>query len=208
MKKTWHLLIVDDHPMVSVGTKTILEQMDMISEVGIAKNGQVCKTYVQQYKPDIVLLDYNLPGENGYQILQQIKSIDQDIQVVIFTGVDVAPMYNELLELGVSGVMTKNASDEQIKNMIRCVIEGQTVIPLDLYRQLRLTKTHSGIMDLTPQEKHLMSLVVDGYTHDQIAKVEFISKRTVDNYLKKIYSKLEAKSRVQAVEKYLAMKRE
>ncbi|MEW9698629.1 response regulator [Paenibacillus sp. SI8] len=87
MKESYKILIVDDHPMVSFGTKGVLDQIDNVFVVGIASTGEACMKYVVEYTPNLVLLDYNLPDQSGYELTKQINSLNADIQVVIFTGI-------------------------------------------------------------------------------------------------------------------------
>lgn len=206
MSEPFKILIVDDHPMFSYGTKAILEGMENILVVGIAVSGKMCLDLVAAHKPDLVLLDYNLPDQNGYELTKQIKCIHTEIQVVIFTGIDFMPMYNDLLMLNISGILAKNSSDEQLQNMIRCIIEGQTAIPLELFTQLRMHNMEASQGTLTSQEQQIMSMVYEGHTLEQIADTIFASKRTVDNYLRKIYGKLGAKNRAQALQKFMEIK--
>jgi two-component system competent response regulator ComA len=206
MNIPFKVLIVDDHPMLAYGTKIILENLENVLVVGVAATGEKCMEYVHEFIPDLVLLDYNLPDQNGYELTKLIKAYREKIHVVIFTGTDIFPIYNELLDLDVSGILAKNASEDQLFNMIRSIMEEQTVIPLALFRQLRLNKILDVRGTLTDQEISIMSMVVEGFTQEQIADTIFASKRTVDNYLRKVYEKLGVKSRIQAVQKFIENK--
>jgi two-component system competent response regulator ComA len=207
MIRPFKILIVDDHPMVSYGTKMILEQIDNVIIVGIAETGEKCLRYVSEFIPDLVLLDYNLPDQNGSELTKQIKERYEAMHVVIFSGSDLKHMYNRLLSLNISGILAKNANAEQIKNMVRSIMEGQTVISLELFKQLRISEPEASDQLLSEQEVHIMSMVVDGRTAEQIAESIFSSKRSVDNYLKKVYEKLGAKGRIHAIQLFIENKR-
>jgi len=202
MKKPYQILIVDDHPMVASGTKAALEQMNNIRIIGIAPTGEACMKYVTEYTPDLVLLDYNLPDQNGYELTKQILAFNSDIQVIIFTGMPYTTMYNELLDIDVSGIVSKESSEEQLRNVVKCIMYGQVVIPMSIFKQLRLHRLGTGQGGLTEQETFIMSLVVEGKPHEQIGELLFTSKRSIDNYLKKIYEKLGAQNRSQAIQKF------
>ena len=202
MTQPYKILIVDDHTLFAFGTKGLLEQMDHVVVVGIATTGEACLRDVEAHRPDLVLLDYNLPDQSGYKIVQQIHALNEDIQVVILTGINYMSMYNQLLDVRISGIVSKASSEEQLRNVVRCIMDGQTAIPTDLYRQLRLNKSQADPGSLTPQEIHMMSLVVEGHTHEQISEVLFTSKRSVDNYLRKIYDKLGVSNKNQAIQKF------
>jgi two-component system competent response regulator ComA len=198
------VIIVDDHPVMAKATQTILEQMDNIEVIGIAASGQACLEMTALYKPDIVFLDYNLPDQFGSGVARQIKKLSPETHIVIFTGIDVTDMYNHLIEIGVSGIISKESGERVIQNMVRCILDNCTMIPLSLYRGMRLTTSlPAQDAQLTKDEIHIMTLVVRGSTQEQVANEIFVSKRSVDNYLKKIYNKLGVKSRVQAIEKFV-----
>ncbi|SFL87416.1 two component transcriptional regulator, LuxR family [Paenibacillus sp. 1_12] len=198
------VLIVDDHPVMAKATQMILEQIENIQVIGIAASGKSCLEMTLLHKPDMIMLDYNLPDQFGSSVAKQIKDISPNTHIVIFTGIDVSDLYNQLIELGVSGIISKESSERVIQNMIRCIMDGYTMIPLSLYRGMRLMNNLPAQEALlTKDEIQIMTLVVRGSTQEQVANEIFVSKRSVDNYLKKIYAKLGVKSRVQAIEKFI-----
>ncbi|MFH5181469.1 response regulator [Paenibacillus sp. TAB 01] len=200
-------LIVDDHPLIAMATQSILEQIQGVTVVGVAKTGAECLELVEAYKPGLVMLDYHLPDQFGSGVVKQIKMRCAQTHVVIFTGIDVADMYNHLIELGVSGIISKESSESVIQNMVRCILDNCTVLPLPLYRNMRLMTTlPAQEAVLTKDEIRIMTMLMRGATHEQIAQDIYVSKRSVDNYLKKIYEKLGVKSRVQALEKFVQSK--
>lgn len=197
-------LIVEDHPLMANATKHILEQIDRLEVIGTAGSGTVALELTRQYQPGIVFLDYHLPDGFGTQMAKQIKEFNPNIHVVIFTGIDITDIYNKLLEIGVSGILSKEASEHTIRNLVNCVLDNYTMLPLPLYHQLRLsTLKPSADEYLTVDEVQIMTLIVKGATHDQIADLIHASKRSVDNYVRKIYDKYGVKSRVQAIEKFV-----
>jgi two-component system competent response regulator ComA len=207
MSRLYNVLIVDDHPTLSYGTKMIIEEIEHIIVVGIADSGESCMQFVSELVPDLILLDYNLPDLNGSELTKRIKEFNRSIKIVIFSGAVLSYMYNQLLDLNVSGILEKNASAEQLKNMVRSIREGQTVIPLELYKQLRMSEPGAQEALLSELETRIMSMIIDGYTQEQIADTIFTSKRSVDNYLKKIYEKLGASGRMQAAQIFIENKK-
>lgn len=180
------ILIVDDHPVMAKATQTILEQIEHIRVIGIAASGKSCLEMTALHKPNMIILDYNLPDQFGSSVAKQIKDISPDTHIVIFTGIDVSDLYNHLIELGVSGIISKESSERVIQNMIRCIMDDCTMIPLSLYRGMRLMKSlPTQEVLLTKDEIQIMTLVVKGATQEQVANEIFVSKRSVDNYLKK-----------------------
>ncbi|WP_028550904.1 response regulator transcription factor [Paenibacillus sp. UNC451MF] len=204
MNGSMKVLVVDDHPVMAKATKGILEQISGIEVVGTVGSGEACLDFVETHRPEIVFLDYHLPDQFGSSVAKEIKNRYPDTHVVIFTGIDVADMYNHLLDIGVSGIISKESSESVVQHMVRCVMDNCTVLPLSLYHNMRLmTGLPAQEFVLTEDEVQIMSMLVKGATHEQIANEIYVSKRSVDNYLKKIYGKLGVKSKVQALEQFV-----
>lgn len=197
-------LVVDDHPVMMEALRDILAEMDGFEVVATAPNGAACLEECKRHQPDLVFLDYNLPDELGSEVARKILRLHPKTHIVIFTGVDVMPFYNELLEIGVSGVMSKADSTATIADMIRSILDNRTLIPISVYHQLRMKgESDAGEPELTDDEIQIMKLVVRGATLDQIADAIHVSKRSVDNYLKKAYAKLQVKTRYEAIERFI-----
>ncbi|MDB5052962.1 MAG: Two-component response regulator ComA [Bacilli bacterium] len=207
MNKVIRTLVVDDHPLFAIATKNILEEIDGLHVIGIVGEGDECLEFVRLHEPDLIFLDYYLPDQLGSEVAAQIKNQFPHIHVVIFTGVDVAKILNVLLEIGVSGVISKGSSEKTIKNMVQCILDNHTTVPLSFYHKMRLMDDHAAnVLELTKDEVQIMSFLVEGLNHEQIGEKIFVSKRTVDNYMKRIYGKLGAKTRTKAVEKFVQSK--
>lgn len=204
MNEPVQVIVVDDHPLVAQATKQLLEEIERIEVVGIAGTGQACLELMEQSPARLVMLDYQLPDQPGSEVAQQIKSLYPDTHIVIFTGKDVEEFYNKLLDIPVSGIISKESSETTIKNMIACILDNHTMIPLSFFPRLRLATSEGALeAELTPDEIKIMTLIVQGYTHEQVAETIHASKRSVDNYLKKIYKKLGVPSKMKAIEKYI-----
>lgn len=208
MKRIYKTIVVDDHPVVARATKHILEQIEGVVVVGTATNGEACMQLVEEHEPDLLFLDYHLPDQYGSQVAGLVKQQCPHTHIVIFTGIDVADLYNHLIELGVSGILSKESGEATIQNLVRCILDDHTMIPLPLYRQMKLLNrkfktAESDYAELSPDEIQIMTMLVRGATHEQIAEQIHVSKRSVDNYLKKIYDKLDVPSRIQAIEKFV-----
>ncbi|MCY9593143.1 DNA-binding response regulator [Paenibacillus chitinolyticus] len=207
MNKIQHILIVDDHPAMAYGTKFILEQEENIQVVGVATTGEMGVEMMVELNPSIIFLDFHLPDLTGMEVAVKMRELNKDVQIVIFTGIDYMPILNNLLELGVCGIMSKDSSEDQIRNMMRALKEGQSVIPISLLHQMRLSHPDDDLSSLTDEEINIMNQIVKGATNEQIADEIHMSKRSVDNYVRKIYDKFGVKSRAQAIEKFLQIKR-
>lgn len=202
MNETVKALVIDDHPLVAHATKELLEDTDCIEVVGIASSAEEGMEQIKKHQPGLVFLDYQLPDLSGTEVAAQIKKEYPQIHIVIFTGHDLTGAMNRLIELKISGVLSKESSIRTIKNMVNCILDNHTMLPLSLYHQIQLTGSPS-YEELNDEEVMMMGMLVKGATHDQIADHIHMSKRTVDNYLRRIYDKLGAKSRMEAMEKFI-----
>lgn len=205
MPKSIKIVIIEDHPAMSAGIKLILEQDIAIQVLGIAKNGQDGMELIHQLSPNIVLLDLNLPDDSGLNLSRIIKEKYPTVHIIIYTGYDFTPFFNRLIDNGVSGIMNKSASSEEILQMIHSVMDGNTVLPLSIFRQIQLQRSadvrHYWEVNLTENEKKILFMAVRKYTNIQIADQINVSESSVENYLKKIYCKLGVRSKAEAISK-------
>jgi two-component system, NarL family, competent response regulator ComA len=202
MSKVIKVIIIDNHPLMAEATKHLLEQIAGIQVVEIAGSAKKGMELIELHHPNMVFLDYQLPDQVGTDVAKEIKAKFPGIHIVIFTGVDVSDMINNLLALQVSGVISKGMSSSAIKNMIGVILEDHIVLPRSALHKIRLTNFSEDIL-LNQDEVIIMSMVVKGATLDQIGERIHISKRSVDNYQRKIYDKLGVETRAEAIEKFI-----
>lgn len=200
-------LVVDDHPLFARATKALLEQLDRIEVIGVVGNAKQCLEHIERQQPGLVFLDYQLPDSCGTEVAAAIKAKYPHIHVVIFTGIELSSIFNTLVEAKVSGILSKESSERTIMNMVNCVLDGQTMLPLSFFHQMQLNAVNvQEDFVLLDEEVNMMNMLMKGATHEQIADHIYMSKRTVDNYLRKIYDKLGVKSRPEALEKFIKSK--
>jgi two-component system competent response regulator ComA len=197
-------IVVDDHPLMAYATQQILEQLEGVEVLGIAYSGAQCMEFVELYQPDLVFLDYQLPDQVGTDVVEQINAKYPSTKIVIFTGVDVTALMNPLLELQVSGVISKGTRHEAIKHIVSCILDNYVVLPREALNKINITYNPEALRaELTEDEVVIMTMIVKGATLEQIADTIHTSKRSVDNYQRKIYDKLGVKTRAQAIEKFI-----
>lgn len=207
MTKLTKAIVVDDHPLMAHATKDLLGQIDGIAVEGVAHDGKSALELVERCRPELVFLDFQLPDQSGAQIAEQINLICPNAHIVIFTGVDVSDLVNKFLELRVSGIISKETSEATFRHMIACILDNHIVLPHDVFYKIKLSPAiPSEESALTDEEVRMMSLLVKGATYEQIADTIYVSKRSVDNYLRKIYDKLGVQNRNQAIEKFVQSK--
>lgn len=204
-----HVLVVDDHPTVGAGTKFIIEQAeDIQADVIIESNQVMAKINEKQY--DVFLLDLVMPELNGVELTKVILSINPEAIVLIYTGHDIAANYDYIMDVGVSGFISKTATSEQIITAIRCALRNEVVIPLPLLRQLGRRGISSSInegqqdflgVNLSKREQQILKYVGEGEKNIIIAQKLSLSQRTVEMNLTKIFTKLNVRSRTEAYKK-------
>lgn len=202
--KSVKAIVVDDHPLMAQATVSILERMESIQVVGVAYNGQSCLELAELFDPELILLDYQLPDQSGVELAAALRETAPRAQIVVFTGMDVMDLIHPLLEHQVSGIISKDTSESTFKHMLSCVMEDYVVLPRDHFYKMKLPVAAAiPSFTLTDEEVLIMSMVVKGATYENIAETIHVSKRSIDNYLRKIYDKLGVQNRLQAIEKYV-----
>jgi two-component system competent response regulator ComA len=200
------VLLVDDHPSVGEGTKHLIEQ-DPDIRVTIVFSGMDALDKLQDETFDVMLFDMNMPVISGLELTRRVKSMNPDAVVLIYTGYDVAVHFNLLIEAGVSGFISKAAAREQLITAIRCAIRGEAVVPVMLLRQLRRTEVRLQHSDgkvledvsINEKEQHILREVASGMSNKEIAAKLYMSQRTVEYNLTRIFEKLNVRSRSEAI---------
>ncbi|MCR8659948.1 response regulator transcription factor [Paenibacillus endoradicis] len=199
------LLIIDDHPEMASSISSLIQQEDSITIIGITDSLTVAISLIERLYPHIVLLDLNMPEETGITLCSKLKERFPGLHIIIHTGYDYVPYFNQLVDSGASGMLNKSASPSEIIAMIDAVLHGHTIIPLPLFRQIKLHRSeevkHYWEMDLTPTERSILSMVSDKYTNALIARKIHVSESSVEKYLRKIYEKLGVRNKNEAVER-------
>ncbi|KAB3529021.1 response regulator [Alkaliphilus serpentinus] len=203
MKKI-HILLVDDHSMVRQGLKQILELEEDLAIVGQAGNGEDAIKLVQTLKPDIVLLDINMPLLNGIQTLRRLKDINKTTKIIMLTFHGDQEYLFETINLGANGYVLKDAESESLVKAIREVYRGGSYIhPTLAYNlasdnnKVNNNKILSDIK-LTRREYEVLTLIADGLNNKEIASSLYISEKTVKNHVSNIFKKINVNDRTQA----------
>lgn len=198
-----NILIVDDHELVGEGTKNILAGEPEFN-LNLIISSEEASQHIHEHHYDLYIFDLNMPERNGFELTQQVLSVDPDAKILIFTGLDVSTYFNYMIESGVSGFISKTDSKRQLIRAVWCAIEGQAVIPIELLAQLRRTNTEIKLSDgvkisLSEKEEKILIQVAKGLTNEEIAENLYMSKRNVERYLTTIFKKMRVSSRGEAI---------
>ncbi len=195
------VVLVDDHPVVRSGIRGLIEKAVDIELVGEASCGEEAIRLVGEVHPDVLLLDMELPDINGTQVAQQMRQLHPEVKILALSAHDDSVYVRELLELGAAGYLMKEEAPEAIVDAIRGIAHGeQGWVSRQIAAQMAswVQAGDPSKLQLTAREHQVLSLVVQGKTNQAIAVELKISEKTVEKYLRAIFTKLNVSSRVEA----------
>ncbi len=199
------VLIVDDHPMVRRGLKSLLSSYPDIAVVGEAEDGAAALRAAINLVPEVVLLDIQLPGLDGVEVAYQLRHTNPDIRIIAVTAFENEEYVVKAMQAGAYAYLLKSTSDETVIEAIRLVHQGKrTLSPALMDGVLRqfqaLAQGHArSESDLSEQDIQVLSLIAQGATNEEIAQTTHWSERTVKREIEKIMSNLGARNRAQVV---------
>jgi DNA-binding NarL/FixJ family response regulator len=199
------LFVVDDHALFRSGLISLLSGMDEFQVVGEAGNGREALPLIKEKKPDVVLLDVNMPEMGGVETVQTLKGSGETCRILMLT---ISKSDEDLLGAiiaGADGYLLKNASPEDLCRAILNVHGGHSVLAPDITRQVmravNVEQPHMANRGLSDREMEVLECLAEGKTTSQISSVLFISDNTVKTHVRHILEKLEASNRAEAVSK-------
>jgi NarL family two-component system response regulator LiaR len=195
------ILIVDDHAMVRSGLRNFLYAYEWLTPVGEAADGAEAVAFCTTHEVDVVLMDILMPEMDGVEATRQIVALDKGINIIVLTSFHEQDQVEQALRAGATSYLLKNASAEGLAQAIRAAYAGRsTLAPEAAEALIAATRGKSGLgSDLTGRERQVLALLVKGRSNADIAGLLNISMATVKYHLSNIFSKLGAKSRVEAV---------
>lgn len=186
------LLIVDDHRILVAGLKKLFENSATVQVTGVAFSGKECRSAIIKELPDVILLDINLPDASGIDLCKEIKSQHPEIKIVALSSFNEYAIVRRMLENGASGYVVKNAMPEEIKMSVEIAANNASFLCEEI--DLLMRKRSKNPIWLTPREKELLKLIVDGFTNHEIAEKMFLGVETINSYRKNLLIKLGAKN--------------
>ncbi len=201
------LVLVDDHAVVRSGLRMLLEAQPDIEIVGEAESGVEAVTLVRSSRPDVVLMDIQMPDMNGIEATKQIKEKVPDTAVLALTMHEDDQYFFEMLHAGASGYVPKRAAPDDLLVAIRTVARGEVFLyPSLATRRVQdyLKRAETGDQplvydNLTPREREVLILIAEGLSNAEIAERLVISIKTVDRHRENIMRKLNMHSRIDLV---------
>jgi DNA-binding NarL/FixJ family response regulator len=196
-------LIVDDHPVTREGLREALGISDDVVVVGEAASGQEAVERSRELSPDVVFMDVRMPGMDGIEATRRILEVVPDTKIILITIDESRGAISQAIQAGVSGYLLKDASADALVDAARNAVEGNAVIHPQLTRtfieEVRLAEPSQEATPLSKREREILQKVADGATTKQVASDLGISPHTVKTHLERIFEKLGANDRAQAV---------
>jgi len=197
------VLIVDDHPVTRDGLRSALAASRDVEVVGEATSGEEAVDAVKQLAPDVVFMDVRMPGMNGIEATRVIRQTDPDAKIILFTVEESRASVADAIRAGVSGYLLKDVSAAELIQAARAALEGKAVIHPALTRAFieefqQIREPHNDI-PLSKREGEILQKVAYGATVKEVARDLAISHHTVKTHLERIYEKLGANDKAQAV---------
>jgi len=209
----WRLLLVDDHALFREGLAGLFAYQDDFVVVGEAGDAETALSQTAALQPDIVLMDIDMPGEDGIATTRRLKSHFPDVTVVMLTVHDATDKLLEAIKAGAQGYLVKNIRSTELLDQLRGLKRGEAAITrrmaariLEEFQrgQAPAESREGSLNDLTARELEVLELVADRLSNKEIGARLVISEHTVKNHLKNILSKLHLRSRRQAADYGLA----
>ncbi len=203
-------MLVDDHPMVRSAIRQAISAPD-IEVVGEASSAEEALELALKLRPDVLLLDIDLPGMSGVQLLREIAPRLPDTKIVMLTVSSGQRHALEAVRHGASGYLTKDLTPEALQRSVRGLRQGDLAMPRKLAAQVVKELSQSarqgrtapaGQMGLSDREDEVLRLLAEGMTDRQIAEVLMISPRTVETHVGNILNKLAVRNRAEAAQRY------
>ena len=197
------ILIADDHLMVREGLKQLLELDGDIKVISEASDGLECLDLLNHIRPDVLLLDINMPKMNGLEVLQEIRKQKMNIKVLVLTIHNEVEYLLRAVDIGINGYILKDSESSVLKKAIFAVHNGETYIqpslsPLLNSKMIDRDVEKEKIKSLTRRELDVLKLLAEGLFNKEIAFKLDISERTVKNHVSNIFKKIDVADRTQA----------
>lgn len=200
----YRILIVDDHPVLAEGLKSLVEEYKLSSITEIAGSGAECLKKLSSREYDLMLLDINLPDANGIDLCRSIMAEYPGLRILALTSFSEFACVHKMMANGARGYILKNSMPEEIIKGVETVMNGDIFLCHEV--DVLLSKEPEKHVFLTQRETELLRLIVEGYTNIEIADKLFLGAETIKSYRKNLIFKLNVKNTASLVKKAIQEK--
>jgi DNA-binding NarL/FixJ family response regulator len=198
------VLVVEDHPLFRKGVVALLESVPGFAVAGMATTGEEAVSQTVALRPDVVLMDLQLPGMSGIEATRAIVGADPEVRVLVLSLFEDDDSVFLALRAGARGYVLKDADEEELTGAVRAVARGEAIFSqsvagrvLAFFAQPR--ETPKVFPALTDREREILGLIAQGRPNGAIARELFLSPKTVANYVSAIFAKLQVADRAEAM---------
>lgn len=198
------ILLIDDHPMLRNGVKQLISLESSLQVIGEAGDGKTGIQIAEEQDPDLILLDLNMPGMNGFETLDELRKRELSGRIILFTVSNYSDDLVNALKKGADGYLLKDMEPEELIVALKEAASGKLVVSPTLASVLaeslrdNTTQDDNNITSLTPREADILELISQGLSNKMIARKLDIAESTVKVHVKHLLKKLNLKSRVEA----------
>ncbi len=197
------VLLVDDHELVRTGIEALLNDVEDIAVIGVAKSGEEAVDAVIELSPDVVLMDVNMPGIGGVEACRRILHQNAEVKIIALSVHNDGPIPHQLLKIGVLSFISKGSPVDEMVYAIRKVMEGKRYLCSEVANNLAFQglpgSNESPFSILSPREAEVVSLILQGKTIKEMSEMLVLSDKTVNTYRYRLYSKLHVKNDVELI---------
>ena len=198
MTNKLNIHLVDDHSLFREGLKFLLSTCDFVGEIQDSENGKIFLKKIQNSKPDIVLMDIQMPEIDGITASQKALELYPDLKIIALSLYAEEEYYTKMIDVGVRGFLLKNSQFEDVQKAITEVYEGNNFFSPEILDRIISNmyqkRTEKPNLDLTEREIEVLYNICKGLSNQEIADILFISKRTVDKHRENLLLKTNAKN--------------
>jgi two-component system response regulator NreC len=198
-QSTIRIVLADDHSVLRSGLRMLLDSEDGLEVVAEAANTQDASRYVRGHRPDVLILDLNMPGESGLDLIPRLTAEDPQTKIVVLTMQRDPAFARQALRTGALGYVIKDAADTELVEAVRAAARGDQYINPQLGAKLLAMPAEERPGDLSDRELEIVRLIALGHTNPEIASQLFLSIRTIEAHRSHIHQKLRISTRAELV---------
>ena len=206
MERTIRVLVADDHVVVREGLRAVLGSEPDMEVVGEAATGKEVVERATELRPDVILMDIQMPGINGIEATRRILDVNPKIGVVVLTMFEDDDSVFSAMRAGARGYVLKGAHPSEILKVLRAVAGGEAYFGPEIARRLmsffsapKPASPEEAFPELTAREREILDFIAQGHTNAKIAQRLYLSPKTVGNHISHIFTKLQVADRAQAI---------
>jgi DNA-binding NarL/FixJ family response regulator len=192
--KPIRVLVIDDHTLIRAGISALLERMEHIEVVGEAGDGSEAMRLIEKLTPDVILLDLQMPGLSGFEVLEQTAARFPKVRIIVLSVHDAEDYAQRSLRAGAAGYLPKSAASTELARAIDQVVRGEQYLPTTLARTPPTepgSRPESPQLELTPRQREVLTLIAEGYSTKNIARALGISVKTVETHRAQLMDRLD-----------------